>query len=398
MTDRDKLVPFSRGRRRPDPARVAEFAATARKLQHEREQSAEIVARLLRETPKEKWPALAQREELRNSGALEVLSQECLDRRHSAPLDALAIARIATTIADEVSDYPPVVLAQLRAHAWKDLGQVLNNISRADDALGAVEHADAVLADFGTLAHDRAIVRLVRACLLQDVQRYDEAVALLEECKSVFRDHGDQRRFLICGVAEGALLHRMGHFREAREAFFLLLDEAEKANDHESLASLHNNIGHSSVELGDFDTAEKHLAYAIEILRSLGEPLRVARAELARGRLIVRRGEIDRGIAHLRATRDQFLRHRLVEEAGLCALDVVEALLTRGAALEAEQLARTVVAEFTSAQLSTRAITALGYLTEAISARKASPATAANVRQYIDALRSEPERVFVATA
>lgn len=398
MTDRDKLVPFSRGRRRPDPARVAEFAATARKLQQEREQSAEIVARLLRETPKEQWAGLAQHAELHNSGALEVLGQECLDRRHTAPAEALIIAQIATKIADAVEGYPAVVIAQLRAHAWKDLGQALCDVSRHADALEALERADAVLAEFGTLAHDRAIVRLVRAWAFQDVQRYDEAVALLQECKVIFRDHGDQRRHLICGIAEGMLLHRMGHFRQARETFLMLLEDAASANDRESLASLHNNIGHSSVELGDFDTAEKHLARAVFILESLGEPLRVARAELARGRLIVRRGEVDRGIAHLRATRDQFLRHHLIEEAGLCALDIVEALLSRGAARDAEHLARTVVAEFTAAQLSTRAITALGYLSEAITARKASPATAAHVRHYITSLRTEPDRLFVATA
>ncbi|HEX2060827.1 MAG TPA: hypothetical protein VHK90_08795, partial [Thermoanaerobaculia bacterium] len=57
--------------RDPDPARVAEFAATARRLQHERHTAAEIVQRLLRQTPKWEWRSLAEREELRTSGALE---------------------------------------------------------------------------------------------------------------------------------------------------------------------------------------------------------------------------------------------------------------------------------------------------------------------------------------
>ncbi len=45
--DSEKLVPFDRGRRPPDPARVAEFAATARKLQQEREGAAALVSRLV---------------------------------------------------------------------------------------------------------------------------------------------------------------------------------------------------------------------------------------------------------------------------------------------------------------------------------------------------------------
>ena len=140
-----------------------------------------------------------------------------------------------------------------------------------------------------------------------------------------------------------------------------LLDAAQAAYDRKSLASLHSNSGHTSVEIGDFEAAEKHLSLAIAIFADLGEPLRVARAQLARGRMLVRRGEADRGIAHLRTTRDQFIRHGLVEEAELCA-HVVEALLSREAA------------------------------------REASPAKAAGVRQYIDSLRTEPDRVFTASA
>jgi hypothetical protein len=40
MTDDRKLVPFDRRRRTADPARVREFAVTARRLQKEREDSA----------------------------------------------------------------------------------------------------------------------------------------------------------------------------------------------------------------------------------------------------------------------------------------------------------------------------------------------------------------------
>ena len=63
----DKVVTFERARRRPDPARVQEFAETARRLQRERLESADVVTRVLRETPQEEWPRLATRPELRNS-------------------------------------------------------------------------------------------------------------------------------------------------------------------------------------------------------------------------------------------------------------------------------------------------------------------------------------------
>jgi hypothetical protein len=82
----------------------------------------------------------------------------------------------------------------------------------------------------------------------------------------------------------------------------------------------------------------------------------------------------------------------------LCGLDIVEAHLTQGAHIEAEAFAREIVREFTAARLNGRAITALGYLSEAIAARKASQSTVQNVRRFIRSLRANPELEFVASA
>jgi tetratricopeptide (TPR) repeat protein len=400
MSDDPRVVPFDRGKRHPNPARVAEFAATARKLQQERESASGVVARLLAETPFAEWGGLAKRAELQNSGALDQLSREVVARVDRIPLESLAIAQLATTVADALSAtaYPVVVLAQIRAQAWKDRGLALCYLARYADALAAFDRAEEVLRPFGTLAHDRAIVRLARATTLQDANRYDESVALLAECKEIFEDHGDTRRQLLCGIAEGAMLHRMGNYRQACAMYLDLIDIATEINDLGSLAGIHNNIGHSSIALGDYTTAQKHLDEAVALLKELGQPLRVARVELARGRMLIRKGDIERAISHLYGVREEFLAQNLVEEAGLCGLDIVEAQLSRGAAVEAEAFARQIVREFTAAQLNTRAITALGYLSEAIATRNASAATVQNVRHFIRALRSKPDSEFVATA
>jgi tetratricopeptide (TPR) repeat protein len=400
MSDDEKLVPFDRGKREPDPARVAEFTATARKLQQEREGAAGVAARLLGAMPYAEWPGLAEREELRNSGALDELSREVASRVDRVPLESLAIAELATKIADSLAAdaYPVVVLAQIRAQAWKDRGLAFCYLARHSDALAAFDRAEQFLQPFGTLAHDRAIVRLARATTLQEANRYDESIALLAECKEIFEDHGDTRRQILCGIAEGTLLHRMSRFGEAREAYKAQLPTAEKVNDLIALASIHNNIGHSSTELGDWQAAEAHLNKAIAILTELGQPLRVAGSELARGRMFVRKGDIERGIEHLHSVREQYLTHNLVEEAGLCGLDIVEAHLARGASIEAEAFAWQIVREFTAARLNARAITALGYLSEAIGARKASAETVQNVRHFIRSLRKKPDAEFVATA
>ena len=79
-------------RRGPDPARIAEFAETARRLQLEREEAANVVDRLLRETPRERWGELAEREELRTCGALERLGNRLAGTLDRDAAEALAIA------------------------------------------------------------------------------------------------------------------------------------------------------------------------------------------------------------------------------------------------------------------------------------------------------------------
>jgi len=398
MSEERKPAVLAGFRRRIDHVRAQEFADTARRLERERVAAAEIVEKLLKATPAEDWPALAERGDLQTCGALERLGNYVAQVLGRDPQHARAVAELAVSIAEAIPEraYPAPILAQLRAHAWKDLGKALLYVGKCSDALHATDQAEARIAGFGSLAHDRAIVALVRAETLQQVDRFREAFETLAECKRVFRDHGDEHRLLLAGIAEGVLLHRLRQFREAREAYLLLLASNRESIDKESLAALHLAIGHCSVDLGDFDVAESSLNRAVALFNEVGQPLNALKSELGRGRLFVQSGRVDRGITHLQSTRAQFLRSGLVEEAGICGLEAVQGLLIRGDAKGAASLARQIIAEFTAASLSKRAISALGYLEEAIAAHRASTKTVVHVRDYILSLRTSPEREFTA--
>jgi len=400
VNGRSKLVPFASALRRPDPKRVAQFAETARRLQRERAAAEESVTKLLRETPRLMWRRLATRHELQTSGALECLAREIERRRDIDPAEALLLAELGVAIADALQPglYPAIILAQLRAHAWKDRAQALAYLGRYDEALHAVEKGESLLQSFGTLGHDRAIVRFVRGVILQSMHRYEESLAALTESRVVFSDHGDSRRCLLCGIAEGALLQRQHRSREALHVYLPLVPIAEELRDEESLACLYNVIGHCHVELGDLPAAESHLSQAVERFGRLQQPLSAAKAELARGRMLLRRGMRAEAIAHLASTRDVFLRQDLIEEAGLCGLDMVEAFLGEGSYAAAETLVRRIIEEFTVAHLSARALVALGYLNDVIAERGQSLQTVDTVRDYILSLRTSPEREFAAFA
>jgi len=392
----EKVVTFERARRRPDPARVAEFAETARRLQREREESADVVARVLRETPPEEWPRLATRTDLRNSGALNRLEAEVSALLEKEPRHALLLSDLAASIAETLppDSYPAVVLAQLRAHAWKDRAQALAYIGRYPEALEALDRAEQQLA-FGSLTHDRAIVRYVRALTLQKVNRFEESRELLAECSGVFRDHGDSNRYLFCAIAEGIQLYREKAFQRAYETFAPLVEVARELSDAISEARIQNNLGYCAVELGDFRMANIHLSQAMARFIDAGKRMEAIRTERASGRLLVGKGAVADGIRRLRDARRLFLMHGMYEEAGLCGLDIVEALLPESPQ-EAKALAADVSEEFTNGGFNERAHDALAYLRKAFDENQASAEIVRHVQAYIASLATNPALEFVA--
>lgn len=392
--ERSKLVPFGAAQRRPDPARMAEFAETARRLQHERAASADIVSSALRDTPREEWPRLRERRDLHTSGALERLGQEVDQRLDTDPREALAIAELAAAIADAMApdSYPAIILAQLRAHAWRDRGQALSYLGRYDDALRALDRAEEQFREFGTLGHDRATVRFCRATLLQHLRRFDEARAILDECRHVFQSHGDTKSYVKCTLATGNLLVRMDDHRAAREMLgsITLTDHP----DYEPIVRL--TLGWCAIHLSEVDEALHHFVEAERLFTVAGRELPALRASCGVGSALLRLGHINLAIERLRTVREGFLVHKLPEEAGISGLELVEAHLLDSDTDAAKALSAVIVREFSNAGLNRRAIAALAYLSDAVSASTATPQVVRSVHDYLVALRTDPHCDFAA--
>jgi tetratricopeptide (TPR) repeat protein len=392
VKDHSKLVPFAT--RRPDPARMAEFAETARRLQHERATSEDIVSSALRDTPREAWPRLIERRDLHTSGVLERLGQEVEKRRTTDPREALAIAELASNIADALPDgsYPAIIIAQLRAHAWKDRSQILSYLGRYDEALSALDYAEKQFDAFGTLAHDRAMVRFCRATLLQHLRRFDEAKEILDECRKVFRSHADEQTYVKCTLAIGNLMARRGDYRGAREVLTPLLKEDSMIAPQARIA-----LGWCAMHLGAVAEAIELFDEAASGCRHFGRELEAVRATYGAGSAMLRLHRFRDAITTLRSTREMFLARGLVEEGGLSGLGIVEAHLVLGQVAAARKLAAVLVREFTEANLNRRAVAALAYLNDAIAASNATPEIVRDVHAYVIALQTDPNREFART-
>ena len=383
-----KAIPTDSGERL---ARKREFVAAAVRLERERNDAADVVARHLRETPVAEWPRLAGLPSLRNNAALEQMSEEVRKRLHRRPTEALTIAQLSTAVAEAVPAglYPPLVLAQMRANAWKDRASALRYLARYDEALNAATRGENFLAPFAAVEHDRAIVRMVKGMVLMQSGRLDEAGPVLAECRRVFAEHHDHRRHVHAGIAEGSVLYEMSRYADARDIFASILDDAVAAGDSESQARIHNNLGYCMTHLGDYDRASIHFSEAIAKFTDLGFTTEVPRTERGAGVVLIARGQTTAGLAYLRAARRDFNAAGVIEEAGLCALSIAASLVERGESDEARALTQEVIDEFTSVGLDERAIAAVVRLRDAIDVAGATAETVRTVHAFVESLRDE---------
>lgn len=372
------------------------FLEVTRQLDAERKAAPLIVETLLADTPRQEWSSLSRHPDLLNYGAvfhLNLLFERAVTKN---PDYAHDLAQLAVLIAENIprnGPYAQVIVSQMRAHAWKDLGKYFRFKGQYATSERLLREAESMLAGRRMLAHDLAIIRFNRAVTLQELDRLDESLVLLTECKAIFRDHGDTRNMMLVAFAQGVLLQRMNLFREARETYLLIVATTPDLDD-EQLAALNNTIGLCSIELEEWGAAEDAFQYAVTLFSELDQPINVLNVEAGRGRMYIRARHFSAGIAHLRPIRRQFLGYGLQEEAGLAGLEIVEGLLGLENDSAAETLARKIVREFELAGLNKRAVQALRVLTEILENRTASIGNVRQIHEYIVSLRTNPERDF----
>lgn len=344
-------------------ARLAEFLETAERLKNERA-TAGGVLETVEATPPAAWPTLATRPEFQTNAALERLGEEVRRRLDRNPREALALAELATTIADGLPEktYPAVTMAQIRAMAWKDRANALRFLGKIPEAFTAIQHAEEIVDKHDALALDRAIIDMVRALALVDTGRFDEARAIAITCASVFLEHGDLIRALNASMIEGQVLYETKRYADAYALYMSLIDIARATNDLSVEAGCNNNAGYCAVHLDEFKTANIHFSEAIAKFKDLGDSVNATRSHWGAGQVFIAKSQFENGLQHLEAARDAFTDFGMVEEAGLCGLAIAEALFSRGQDTQARELVREIAREFRDAPIERRVIDAVSTL------------------------------------
>jgi tetratricopeptide (TPR) repeat protein len=384
----ENVLPFDVARRR-EGARV--FAAAAVQMERERENAADIVERQLRQISIEEWPSLAESPALRNNAALEQMSEEVRKRIERKPVEALAIANLAASIAESLpaNAYPPEVMAQIRSTALRDRANALRYLGRLAEAFDSIETAESRLGDFPGASHDRAIIWMVKAMIQGQMDLFEEAEQMITSASIVFADVNDLSRFFQAGLVYGNLLGRQKRYDDAQRIFRDLLGVATSTGDEETQARLYNNLGHCAVYLDDYAGANIHFSESIARFTDLGLLAEVPRTNLGAALVLIGKGQVDSGLARLEDARRAFIALSMMGEAGLCALRIIEVLIDRGDTEQARALTGIVIDEFEAAGLDTRAVQAVASLQSSIDADGATGEAVRTVHEFVQRLAAD---------
>ncbi len=205
----------------------AEYQRLARQLSRERIAAREVIRTLLPDP----WPYLDAPlpPDWLTAGMAFELADTANDLLERSPDRSAALAELATIVAAGLdAEYPRVMRAQAVSGAWKEVANAQRYRSKYEEALAALERGDEVLENEPVLAHDRAILLFARATTLGEINRYAEALELLDEAADVFHDFGDEYRIAQCELLRGMLHQRRGKAAAARAAYRRALAGARK--------------------------------------------------------------------------------------------------------------------------------------------------------------------------
>ena len=374
----------------PPPA----IRALAELLTNEDIQAGELLAPLLGSPASFRRANITSIPAMHTAGVVRRLCVESRDLRERQPRHALVVADAAIAISDQLTPerYPEPLLDELRGAAWLERANVLRYLGRYPEALDALDIASRAAAQSPVAAYAQALVDYLRAVVYVETDRPEEALRLVRRSARVFRQFGEDERWVHAKIVEAGVLFHRNRYRESRDLFLSLIAPTKQVGDADTLARLYANVANCQLQLHELESADVYFARALSLYEALGLETERIRTRWSIGCLRIATGDIADGLARLREARREFEELGARTDAALVTLDIAEALLGSGdpaAAREATELCSGLVESFTSVGMTGTALTALAYLREAFESGRATPHLVRHVRQYIET-RPEP--------
>jgi len=381
----------------PDPSTVATLRAFASSMQQQDEEAETYVAALL-EGARETWmPRLRAHPEWRTAGVVRKLVGDAFGALTKLPLDGVEMTSLAIEIADHLVEQScgSDVVARVRGHAWREHAYNLFYIGQFKASLAACDRADQELSRCVVDDYDKARVAVVRALSLRPLDRVAEGMALADGAVAVFAKYGDEDRLASAAITAAQMHFKVSDYRTALQVLQPASRLATRVGAH-TRAMLENNIAYCFRHLGDDESAIRHYQICSAVLEEIGSVTEAVRVRWSIANVLATVGKTVDASRELVSVRSDFIRLGMAYETCISAIEIAELLLIESRFEEAESLCRETCSRLESSGLgnTTRAMTAVAFLTEAVRSRAATTKLVRHVRDYVRRLREEPNLLF----
>jgi tetratricopeptide (TPR) repeat protein len=370
---------------------VAQFAA---RIREEDERAIALCDEILT-GPSTWWrQRLRKTDGANTAGMVKQLLERMRSMLETAPVNALQVTSLAVEIANDldVAEYPGDYAIKLRAQAHRDHAYVLSFLGRYAEALEFAARSKRLFDQTPLPEYDLARLALVKALILPNVDRHDEAAALAREAGDTFLRFGDRPRYVNARITEGSVVYQSGQIETALGIWQSV--EHDAALDDVSAVRVAHNI---ALCLSDLQRQAESIPYVQRCVAEfalLGMETERTRSRWMLAHALVALGKTEEAVPSLRQTWREFERLEMAGDAALVALELAEALLALGQAEEVPSICREVIAQCSRTGVASRAMTALSFLREAVAIGQASPSLIRHVHAFLRELPAEQPRLF----
>jgi tetratricopeptide (TPR) repeat protein len=372
------------------------FLREVQRTMGDEDAAADVYIKQLLSGSRDTWAAkLAQHPEWRTAGVVRKLIAATDRYNFNAPLDAVELTRIATSVAESLT--PSVTCNSLISDAWREHAYALLVVGSYSESMAAVSRAEGGLAAASGFA--RARTTLMRALILRSMENWTEAATMAREAAADFYRHGDLGKYCASRITEGIVLYDSSQYREGLSIYAGLgIFHSQMAP--ETLAVALHNEGLCYREIGDFEQAEKCFLKAIELFEQMHSGGLRAKAHWHLARLFMRQARYGDALKILNPLREEFQELGMSHDLACASVDTAESLLALGRPDEVAALCRCAIDYFRVAGLSgsTGAMTALAYLQETAANGLLTIDEVTHVRVFVERLAQSPEVPFVSLA
>jgi tetratricopeptide (TPR) repeat protein len=380
------------------------FAASYREVESrrasnddERERAPALLAELLDQPPGRRELLLRNQPRFHIWGLLELLVDSCREDSYADAPGCEERAWLALKVADEIDGalYGAERIEDLRGRAWASIANARRVRSDHPGAEAAFEQAFAHLKRGTRESLDRAIVLDLKASLLRDQRRFEDAIRLLRRAYRIFRDFEETHRAGRILVNLSTVCHSAGQPEEA----IPLLQEALELVDFDAEPRLRLIIVHNLLddlaEAGRFLEAREIFVQAIPLYDSFPDASTRNRRKWVQGKIAHGLGQRQQAETLLTSARDGFVEEGIAYDAALVSLDLAALYAEEGATAELKRLSQEMLVIFRSQQIHREALAALAYLRQALEAERATLELIRRIAAYLKRAESDPGLRFV---